>query len=76
MLVVSALYVARQVHYSRVAQHTTVELEKRRRSLELIERFNGKDIVELRGTAVHAMNYWKDGQTPGSHDVLVYLNFF
>jgi hypothetical protein len=76
LLVISgtAVYVAQQVRYMRISQQATVEMEKRRKSLEFISRFNDSHIVSLRSAVRAAAAQGKLDEA--RHSVLAYLNFF
>lgn len=75
-VVIQLRQAGRQLEQSAVAQETTIEMDRRARALELIERFNTEPIISLRSKAVAAMKGDKTKQQAGLHDVLAYLNFF
>jgi hypothetical protein len=85
VLVVTAIYVAtqmrllaqqvvamnQQVDAMNTAAQLTINMEKRRRALEFISRFNSAEMIDLRGDAVKRLK-----TDPGAHEVVNYLNFF
>jgi hypothetical protein len=72
----SAAGVTEQVKNMQHDRRTMIEMDKRRKSMEFISRFNEPSMVELRGKAVPALRQenWKN--EPHRHSVLAYLNFF
>jgi len=85
VLVITAIYVAtqmrllahqvvamnEQVKAMNTATQVGIDMERRRKALEFISRFNSTEMIELRGYAVQKMR-----TDPFAHEVVNYLNFF
>jgi hypothetical protein len=70
----SAAGLAEQVKNMRIDRETMIDMEKRRKAMEFISRFNDEYMVGLRAKAASALKAgtWKKEE----HSVRAYLNFF
>jgi hypothetical protein len=76
VLVATAYFAVRELDLTRKAHETIVELERQKKALEIINRWNDPQVANLRHRAIHGTQQ-EDGKTstPDEEAIQSYLNF-
>jgi len=73
---ISTHYVGQQVSEMRIAQNFAVDMEKRKKALEFIQRFNSREVHSTLEEAAKVMEAASKGRDVDWHPVQPLLNFY